>query len=90
MSQIRDIEIVNIDGMEYPIKDMSDAAKQMVSIYNNWNKQEAEIRDKLLQIQAAKETMSRRIISQVRSEQNENKTDDEVPEHVSTSEPVSE
>jgi hypothetical protein len=67
--QVEDIRILNIDEKPYVVDEMSDEVKNLVSVYNNWNRKEASIRDELLLVHSAKQELSRQIILQVRKEQ---------------------
>jgi len=68
VDEIQDIKILNIDDVQYPVDSLSEGCQRLVQIYNKWNRREAEIRDEMMLIQAAKESMSRQIITQVRNE----------------------
>lgn len=69
--EVQDIQVINIDNVPYAVDAMSDTSKRLVGVYNGWNQKEADIRDELMMIQAAKETLSRQIIDQVRAEKAE-------------------
>lgn len=68
---VQDIQVINIDSVPYAVDAMSETAQRLVGVYNGWNQKEADIRDELMVIQAAKETLSRQIIEQVRAEKAE-------------------
>lgn len=69
--QIEDIKVLNIDGVPYAVDSMSEEVKKMVDVYNGWNVKEADARDALMIIQAARNELSRQIILQVRKEKGE-------------------
>jgi len=71
MVQVQEIKVINIDNVPYAVEAMSDTAQRLVTVYNDWNQNEADIRDQLMMVQAAKETLSRQIIEQVRTEKAE-------------------
>lgn len=71
MAEVQDIQVINIDNVPYAVDAMSDTAKRLVAVYNEWNQREADIRNDLMMVQAAKETLSRQIIEQVRTEKAE-------------------
>jgi len=71
VQKIQDIQVINIDDVPYAVDTMSDTSKRLVAVYNDWNNKEAGVRDELMMVQAAKETLSRQIIDQVRNEQAE-------------------
>lgn len=68
MPKVEDVKVLNIDGVPYAVDSMSDQVKALVEVYNEWNHDEAEARSRLMQLQAAKNDLSRQIIMQVRTE----------------------
>lgn len=88
--KVQDIKIINIDGVPYPVDSMSETSQQLVNIYNDWSHKEADVRNELMIIQAAKETISRRIINQVRSENSEEQPQDDTEENVNLTPPDNE
>lgn len=68
MPKVTDITVLNIDETPYAVESLSDEVKALVDIYNDWNHKEADVRDELTRFQAAKETLSRQIITKVREE----------------------
>ncbi len=68
MPKVADITVLNIDENPYEVKDLSEEVRSLVEIYNEWNQKEAEVRDELTRFQAAKETLSRQIITKVRED----------------------
>lgn len=68
MAKVEDIKVLNIDDVPYAVDAMSDEVKAMVEVFNEWNQQEADARNALSMIMAAKNDLSRRIILQVREE----------------------
>ena len=71
MAKVEDIKVLNVDGVPYAVDGMSDAVKNMVDLYNEWNRKEADAARDLLMVQAAKNDLSRQIIVQVRKEKEE-------------------
>lgn len=69
MAQVQEIKVINIDDVPHTVDAMSEQAQRLVSVYDDWNQKEADIRNDLMIIQAAKETLSKQIIQQVRDEQ---------------------
>ena len=68
MVQSTDIKVLNIDGTPYAVDDMSEEVKGLVKVWNGWSEKENELSDSLTMVRAAKETLSRQIISTVRKE----------------------
>ncbi len=68
MPTVADITVLNIDENPYEVKDLSEEVRSLVELYNEWNQKEAEVRDELTRFQAAKETLSRQIITKVRED----------------------
>jgi len=68
MPKVADITVLNIDEKPYAVDSLSEEVQGLVDIYNDWNQKEAEVRDELTRFQAAKETLSRQIISKVRED----------------------
>jgi len=66
MPKVTDITVLNIDEKPYAVESLTDEIKALVEVYNEWNRKEADVRDELTRFQAAKETLSRQIIGQVR------------------------
>ncbi len=66
MPKVVDITVLNIDEKTYAVDSLTDEVKSLVELYNEWNHKEAEVRDELTRFQAAKETLSRQIITKVR------------------------
>jgi len=68
MPTVNNIETINIDEVTYKVEDLSEEARALVDIYNDWNKKEAEVRDELTRFQAAKQTLSTQIIAKIRAD----------------------
>lgn len=66
MPKVADITVLNIDEKTYAVDSLTNEVKSLVELYNEWNHKEAEVRDELTRFQAAKETLSRQIITKVR------------------------
>lgn len=75
MPEVQDIKVLNIDDVQYAVESMSETCQRLVGVYNDWNKKEAAVREELMILQAAKETLSRQIIDQVRKEKAEENED---------------
>lgn len=68
MPTVNDIETINIDEVTYKVEELSEEARALVEIYNDWNQKEAEVRDELTRFQAAKQTLSTQIIAKIRAD----------------------
>jgi hypothetical protein len=68
MPNVTDIETINIDETQYAVADASEKVQKLVEIFNEWNQEEANIRSKLMMLQAAKDSLSRQIIDQIKSD----------------------
>lgn len=75
MAQVEKIKVLNIDGNAKAVDDMSDQVKQLVEVYDEWNQEEADLRNKLMMVQSAKNDLSRQIISKVREDEAEQESD---------------
>ena len=53
------------------VAELSDAVKQLVAIFDDWNQQESDTRSTLMMVQAAKDSLSRQIIQQIRNDKAE-------------------
>lgn len=67
-NQVEDIRVVNIDGEKRIVDDLSETAQQLVQVYNDWNREEADLRQQLMKVQSAKNDLSRQIISKIRED----------------------
>lgn len=83
----KNIETLTIDEVEYKVDDLGDEAKQLIEIYNDWNRKEAVVRDELTRFQAAKQTLSTQIINKVRDD---NAPETETPDVNTTEAPPAE
>lgn len=86
MPKVEDIKVLNIDNVPYAVDQMSDQVKQLVEIYNDWNRTEADARNHLMMVTAAKNDLSRQIIQQVRTEKEEAEKASEAAEAPTTTE----
>lgn len=68
MQKVDDIKVLNIDGDKRLVDDMSQQVQQLVEVYNDWNREEADLRQQLMKVQSAKNDLSRQIISSVRED----------------------
>ena len=66
MPKVVDITVLNIDDVPYAVETLPEEVQALVEIYNEWNRKEAEVRDELTRFHAAKETLSRQIVTKVR------------------------
>ena len=71
MPKVEDVKVLNIDDVPYAVDGMSEQVQSMVDVFNEWNQKEADARDNLIMIQAAKNDLSRSIVSTVRKEKEE-------------------
>jgi len=69
--EVEAVKVLNIDDVPYAVDAMSDVVQEMVEVFNGWNQREADVSDDLMMVRAAKNDLSRRIILQVRKEQEE-------------------
>lgn len=74
-----EIKILNIDGQPHVVEMMSDKIKRLVAMFNEWSQHEVDANDKLVQIQCAKQELSRQIINAVREEVAAAKAAEETP-----------
>ncbi len=77
MPTVAKITVLNIDDKPIAVDSLSEQVQSLVEMYNEWCQKEAEVRDELARFQAAKETLSRQIITSVKSE-TEEKVDEPV------------
>ncbi len=84
MPEVKNIETLTIDEVEYKVGDLTNEAQQLIEIYNDWNRKEAVVRDELTRFQAAKQTLSNQIINKVRAD---NEPETETPEVNTTEAP---
>ena len=71
MPTVEKIKTLNIDGEQYAVDGMSAEIKAMVDVFDEWAQDEADARNRLMQVSAAKNDLSRQIILQVRKEKEE-------------------
>ena len=94
MPQVQEIQVINIDNVPYAVDAMSETSQRLVTVFNEWNQKEADARDGFMMVQAAKETLSRQIIEQVRKEKAEaeeaNDNEEATTEEVATEEATTE
>lgn len=69
MPKVDDVRILEINGVPQAVDAMSDTVKKMIAIFNEWSQREADVRNELLLVQAAKQDLSRQISVQIRNEQ---------------------
>ena len=86
MPKVDELKIINIDEVPYAVDAMSDAVKGQVSLFNEWHQREADAKGELMLVSAAKETLSRQIITTIRAEIEETKAAEEAPAETTTSE----
>lgn len=68
MRKVTDITVLNIDDAPYAVDSLSEEVKDLVSIFNDWSRKEAEVRDELMRFHAAKEALSAQIVNTVRKD----------------------
>lgn len=66
MAKVEEIKVLNIDGDKKTVEDLPEEAQQLVQVYNEWNQEEADLRQQLMKTQSAKNELSRQIIAKVR------------------------
>jgi len=67
MKKPEPITTVNVDGKPYNVADLTPGIQELVEVYFDWQVQELEARNSLLQISCAKNDLSRQIIQQIQA-----------------------
>lgn len=65
MPNVPDITTINIDETVYEVASLPKQIQTLVDLFNAWNRDEAELRSKLLQVQTAKEALGNTIVKSV-------------------------
>ena len=68
MPQVEPIKVLTVDDVPMNVAELSEAVKNLVEIFDDWNQKEADARSRLMMVSAAKDTLSRQIISQIRTD----------------------
>ena len=68
MQTIEPITIINVDDVPHAVSDMSTDVKRLVSFYDDWRTEEAQLKGDTLKVQAAMRDISREIITTIRRE----------------------
>jgi predicted nucleic acid-binding Zn-ribbon protein len=70
-----EFKTINLDGQTLNISDLSKEVQQLVSVYNNWNKdlitaqeQVQGAQTKVIQLQCALNDLARQIVSQIQAD----------------------
>ena len=71
MPIVEPVKVLTIDEVPLNVAEQSPAVQQLVTIFDEWNQSEADARNNLMMVSAAKDTLSRQIIQQVRTDQAE-------------------
>lgn len=80
MPAVQDITSLTFGDKTYNVEEMSDTVKQLVYFYNKATREAAEMHDKLVLLNAAREQISRDISGQVGKEEAEAKAAKEATE----------
>lgn len=68
MPKVEPVKVLTIDEVPLNVAELSQAVQQLVAIFDDWNQAEADARNHLMMVSAAKDTLSRQIIQQVRQD----------------------
>lgn len=68
MPKVEEVRVLNIDGVPRVVDNQSEEVKSMVRTFNEWNQKEADARDEVMMIQAAKQVLQRQIVDQIQKE----------------------
>jgi len=82
-----DIKVLNVDDVPYAVDQLPEDIKELIDIFNMWNRDEVDARLALMKVQAAKRDLSRSIIDKVRKMKTEG---DEAEGHGNDTEAVNE
>lgn len=86
MPKVDELKIINIDEVPYAVDSLSEVVQGQVALFNEWHQKEADAKGELMLVSAAKETLSRQIITSIRAEIEEAKAAEESPAETTTSE----
>lgn len=68
MPKLEPIKVLTVDEVPMNVAELSETVKQLVAIFDDWNQQESDARSHLMMVSAAKDSLSRQIIQQIRSD----------------------
>ena len=68
MPTVEPVKVLTIDEVPLNVAELSAAVQQLVTIFDEWNQAEADARNNLMMVSAAKDTLSRQIIQTVRQD----------------------
>lgn len=68
MPTVEPIKVLTVDEVPMNVAELSDSVKQLVAIFDDWNQKESDARSHLMMVSAAKDTLSRQIIQQIRAD----------------------
>ena len=88
MPKVDELKIINVDDVPYAVDSLSEQVQGQVALFNEWHQREADAKSDLMLVSAAKETLSRQIITTLRAELEEAKGEGEAetPAETTTSE----
>ena len=69
MAEVQKVKVLTFGEKTYQVDEMSDAVKQLVQYYNTANQDAADLHEKLVIMNAARESISREISNQVAREE---------------------
>ena len=68
MPTVEPIKVLTVDDVPLNVAEQSEQVQHLVTIFDDWNQKEADARSHLMMVSAAKDTLSRQIINQVRDD----------------------
>ena len=68
MPIVEPVKVLTVDQVPLNVADLSSAVQQLVLIFDDWNQKEADARSELMMVSAAKDTLSRQIVQQIRAD----------------------
>lgn len=66
--KVDEIKVVKVDEVTYPVETLSDNAKTLVSLLNEWRDQEAAAQSSLAMVRAAIRDLTNELIGVIRSD----------------------
>jgi hypothetical protein len=66
--EVEEIKVVKVDDVNYQVENLSDNAKTLVSLLNDWRNQEADAQSSLALVRAAIRDLTNELIGVIRSD----------------------
>jgi hypothetical protein len=66
--EVEEIKVVKVDDVNYQVENLSDNAKTLVSLLNDWRNQEADAQSSLALVRAAIRDLTNELISVIRAD----------------------